>query len=185
TLDNDRVKGITENKDGFRPHQGGEGKWGISELGRILKPEASKTGTVTASHAPKMLVDRDKSYCIDAAYINKKIPDTYSKPEIKSNYIQWDSTGKGYGSQDQRAYYLDGKHGTLSSNNGGSKVKIAKVENLTYRKLTPLECERLQTLPDGYTDHVSKTQRYITIGASWTVDVIAHIFKGLKQDNMK
>ncbi|MCP3672416.1 MAG: hypothetical protein GY814_18695, partial [Gammaproteobacteria bacterium] len=67
-VDNDRVKGITENKDGFRPHQGGKSKSGISELGRILKPEASKTGTVTASHAPKMLVDRDKSYCIDANY---------------------------------------------------------------------------------------------------------------------
>jgi DNA-cytosine methyltransferase len=47
---------------------------------------------------------------------------------------------------------------------------------LTYRKLTPLECERLQTFPDGYTEGVSNTQRYKALGNAWTVDVIAHIF---------
>ena len=47
------------------------------------------------------------------------------------------------------------------------------------RKLTPLECERLQTVPDGYTDCVSNSQRYKMLGNGWTVDVIAHIFKGL------
>ena len=49
----------------------------------------------------------------------------------------------------------------------------------TYRKLTPVECERLQTVPDGYTDHVSNSQRYKMLGNGWTVDVVAHIFKGL------
>lgn len=47
-------------------------------------------------------------------------------------------------------------------------------------KLTPVEYERLQTLPDNYTDAVSNTQRYKMIGNGWTVDVLAHIFKGLK-----
>ena len=47
----------------------------------------------------------------------------------------------------------------------------------TYRKLTPTECERLQTFPDGYTARVSNTQRYKALGNSWTVDVVAHIFK--------
>ena len=46
-----------------------------------------------------------------------------------------------------------------------------------YRKLTPLECERLQTIPDNWTDCVSKTQRYKMIGNGWTIDVIAHILK--------
>jgi site-specific DNA-cytosine methylase len=45
-----------------------------------------------------------------------------------------------------------------------------------YRKLTPIECERLQTLPDDYTKSVSNNQRYKMIGNGWTVDVIAHIF---------
>jgi DNA (cytosine-5)-methyltransferase 3A len=48
------------------------------------------------------------------------------------------------------------------------------------RKLTPIECERLQTLPDNYTEGISNTQRYKCIGNGWTVDVIAHIFKECK-----
>lgn len=47
------------------------------------------------------------------------------------------------------------------------------------RKFDPVECERLQTVPDGYTEGVSNTQRYKMIGNGWTVDVIAHILKGL------
>ena len=48
-----------------------------------------------------------------------------------------------------------------------------------WRKLTPLECERLQTVPDGYTKHVSNSQRYKMLGNGWTVDVVAHILKGV------
>jgi DNA (cytosine-5)-methyltransferase 3A len=48
-----------------------------------------------------------------------------------------------------------------------------------WRKLTPLECERLQTVPDGYTNHVSNSQRYKMLGNGWTVDVVAHILKGV------
>ena len=47
------------------------------------------------------------------------------------------------------------------------------------RKLHPIECERLQTLKDGYTEGVSDTQRYKAIGNGWTVDVVAHIFRSL------
>ena len=49
-----------------------------------------------------------------------------------------------------------------------------------YRKLTPVECERLQTFPDGYTEGVSNTQRYKALGNSWTVDVVAHLFRSMK-----
>lgn len=47
---------------------------------------------------------------------------------------------------------------------------------LQLRRLTPTECERLQTVPDGYSSIVSDTQRYRMLGNGWTVDVIAHIF---------
>ena len=53
------------------------------------------------------------------------------------------------------------------------------VENFSWRKLTPLECERLQTVADGYTEGVSNTQRYKMLGNGFTVDVIAHILKGI------
>jgi DNA (cytosine-5)-methyltransferase 3A len=47
------------------------------------------------------------------------------------------------------------------------------------RKLTPIECERLQTFPDNWTEGISNSQRYKALGNSWTVDVVTHIFKGL------
>ena len=49
-----------------------------------------------------------------------------------------------------------------------------------YRRLTPIEVERLQTVPDNYTSVVTDTERYRMLGNGWTVDVIAHIFKQLK-----
>ena len=49
------------------------------------------------------------------------------------------------------------------------------------RKLTPIECERLQTLPENYTAGVSDNQRYKQCGNGWTVDIITHIMKGLKE----
>jgi DNA-cytosine methyltransferase len=48
-----------------------------------------------------------------------------------------------------------------------------------FRYITPLECERLQTVPDNYTAITSKTQRYKMLGNGWTVDVIAHIFRSI------
>ena len=67
----------------------------------------------------------------------------------------------------------------------GGKALVS-VEKNTYRKLTPIECERLQTVPDNYTNHVSNTQRYKMLGNGWTVDVIAHIFKqGLIKNETK
>ena len=47
------------------------------------------------------------------------------------------------------------------------------------RKLTPTECERLQTVPDGYTSIVSNSQRYKMLGNGWTIKVIEHIYKSL------
>lgn len=69
------------------------------------------------------------------------------------------------------------KSPTLSSNSWEQNNFVS--ENKQWRKLTPLECERLQTVPDGYTEGVSNTQRYKMLGNGWTVDVIAHIFGGL------
>ena len=70
----------------------------------------------------------------------------------------------------------DGKTNTLTTVQKDNVV----VTPPTYRKLTPMECERLQTVPDNYTEGVSNTQRYKMLGNGWTVDVIAHILKGMK-----
>jgi site-specific DNA-cytosine methylase len=73
----------------------------------------------------------------------------------------------------------DGKVPTLSGSSWEHNNFLA-VDGMKWRKLTPLECERLQTVPDGYTAHVSNTQRYRMLGNGWTVDVIAHIMKGME-----
>ena len=54
-------------------------------------------------------------------------------------------------------------------------------DDVGLRFFTPIECERLQTVPDNYTEGVSNTQRYKMLGNGWTVDVITHIFKNIKQ----
>ncbi len=63
------------------------------------------------------------------------------------------------------------------------KDNVLTKDNVYWRKLTPLECERLQTVPDNYTEGVSNTQRYKMLGNGWTVDVIAHIFANMELDN--
>jgi DNA-cytosine methyltransferase len=80
---------------------------------------------------------------------------------------------------------LDGKAACIVA----SFYKLSGLGVLDYRnlgkpcrRLTPLECERLQTVPDNYTESVSRTQRYKMIGNGWTVDVIAHIFSYMKLD---
>lgn len=89
------------------------------------------------------------------------------------------------GGQGNRVYSTEGKGVTLLSNSGGlagsGNFLIAElVKNKEIiRKLTPVECERLQTLPDGYTEGVSDTQRRKALGNGFTVDVIAHILKGI------
>jgi len=75
-----------------------------------------------------------------------------------------------------RRYKKDRKCPTLTHPCHNS---IRLLQDGRFRKLTPTECERLQTVPDGYTEGVSDTHRYAMLGNGWTVDVIAHIFKNL------
>jgi DNA (cytosine-5)-methyltransferase 3A len=89
------------------------------------------------------------------------------------------------GAQGQRVYNPDFKSVTLSALGGGQGAKTGLYEvNEQIRRLTPIECERLQTLPDNYTAVVSNTQRYKALGNGWTVDVIAHIFSYLPYDKL-
>lgn len=82
-------------------------------------------------------------------------------------------------------YDLNVKASTLTSGSNGRRVDnyIVMSHEDEVRKLTPLEWERLQTLPDGYTEGVSNTQRYKAIGNGWTVDIIAHILGHLFRDS--
>lgn len=77
-------------------------------------------------------------------------------------------------------YFKKGAEGTRQRNFKKHQRPIAWIDDDNTRWLTPLECERLQTVPEGYTDFVSNTQRYKMLGNGWTIDVISHILRNLK-----
>jgi DNA (cytosine-5)-methyltransferase 3A len=85
------------------------------------------------------------------------------------------------GGQGDRVYSTDGKGISIAAQSGGTagNGNMLIEQPPTYRKLTPMECERLQTVPDNYTEGVSNTQRYKMLGNGWTVDVIAHILSNI------
>jgi len=133
------------------------------------------------------IVDRDKSHCLDANYFKGGNLKSYFEKHRRQLVFSTDGLChvgdadiKGQDSI-KRVYHPQGKAPTLTTMGGGHREPKVIVDELTWRKLTPLECERLQTLPDGYTDQgVSNTQRYKMLGNGFTVDVIAHILKGIK-----
>lgn len=117
-----------------------------------------------------IVLDYDK---VDDSFYYK-IPFEYNGDDEK---IQCTLNLKGHDIM-KRVYNINGKVGTLTCCRGGNHQKKI-YQNGKCRKLTPLEYERLQTIPDNYTYGVSNSQRYNMLGNGWTVDVIAHIFKGL------
>lgn len=70
--------------------------------------------------------------------------------------------------------------GTYCGDYGNNTGLIIKYENGDYYSITPIEAERLQTLPDNYTACIPPKKRFFGIGNGWTVDVIAHIVRGAK-----
>lgn len=86
--------------------------------------------------------------------------------------------------QMKEVYNLRSKCNTLTCDGNGGNLQKKVYQDGRCRKLMPIEYERLQTLPDNYSDCVSDSRRYTAIGNGWTVDVIAHIFKSLKKNDI-
>ena len=145
--------------------------------------------------------ERHKSLCITATYA-RVCPNDYflhanrqmifTKPIFLGGIEgrDWAKDGKKLSrnyTQGNRIYSVEGKSVTLSANGGGKGAKtglyemkelIANELKPIVRRLSTLECERLQGLPEGYTEGVSETQRYRMIGNGFTVPVISHILRG-------
>jgi DNA (cytosine-5)-methyltransferase 3A len=108
------------------------------------------------------------------------------------NYVKWDLSGKGHYSQQDRAYFGEGKAPTVPRCRTETKINLYINDN-TYKKTCPVECERLQTIPDEYTKYgrledgtikeISKTRRFEAIGNAWTVDIISHILSFIPKEN--
>lgn len=131
---------------------------------------------------------QDKADCLTSSYNGAVLWNSLERHQRTMVAVPIRIGQYGKGGQGQRIYSVRAKSVTLSANGGGggAKTGLYKINlpdgEYIVRKLYPVECERLQTLPDGYTKNISNTQRYKCLSNGWTVDVIAHIFKGLKGD---
>ena len=131
-------------------------------------------------------VDRSKSHCLDANYYKGGNPKQYFNKHRRQLVFEnkFNDKSQTLKRAIKNLKALNEKAGCLTAHgrgwacNGMTNI----IENYNFRKLTVTECERLQTVGDGYTKNkgVSNTQRYKMLGNGWTIDVIAHIFKGLK-----
>ena len=126
--------------------------------------ENGKSPTLTTMggghREPKVMIDKTKPNQINPS----------KKAGGKQPYMQ------------DRVFAEQGKaHALTATFANRTNVGLTKdtTQDVYWRKLTPLECERLQTVPDNYTQGVSNTQRYKMLGNGWTVDVICHILSHL------
>ena len=125
--------------------------------------------------------ERDKSYCIDANYYKGANVEQYQKKSRR----QLVNKPKQIGKIDTHSVVISKIREKSKTVRSGGRASYDRhewdsVDELHWRKLTPLECERLQTVPDNYTASVSNTQRYKMLGNGWTVGVIAHILTNME-----
>ena len=152
--------------------------------------------------------ERDKSHCLDANYYKGSSVENYFKKsrrqmvfkdsqqnsmvlapqklvEIKAGAFRarsLDENGKRVAWKDVKPKQVletrkDEKSNSITS---VQKDNVLTKDEVYWRKLSPRECERLQTVPDDYTNSVSNTQRYKMLGNGWTVEVITHILKNME-----
>lgn len=141
-----------------------------------MMPRSSTTGK--GGSGPLSRTD-GKTYCLDTGstnaieiFNNKRLNDS-----IKKHYNDL-SYGTMIDSYNQSIHKE--KSITISTRVNASNSTHIVEKKSEIRRLTPIECERLQTVKDNYTNHVSDSQRYKMLGNGWTVDVIVHILKYIK-----
>jgi len=139
---------------------------------------------------PDALVNRDKSHAIIAS-IGRTTHREYFKKnqgQIVFDAIMLSNIYGGFKETKPRVHL--GKSVTIRTASGGGHIPSLIINNIEkefsldklksfIRKVSPLECERLQTLPDNYTAGISNTQRYKCIGNGWNVNTVSHIFNNI------
>jgi DNA (cytosine-5)-methyltransferase 3A len=134
-----------------------------------LMTRGSSNGNGGSGHLTK---NDGKTYCLDTG--NTNAVEIRQVRQLNKNNQSNNNTQP---FQQNRVYDINGISPALQAQlaNGSTMINTSRI-----RRLTPIECERLQTVNDGYTDGVSDNQRYRMLGNGWTVDVIAHILNYLK-----
>jgi site-specific DNA-cytosine methylase len=126
------------------------------------------------TNIPNITQPKDKGIVL-SDIIEESVEDKYNLTDEATDYMSRLRNGKPRWEYHKNP--LDGKAACLTANMyKGVPYGVVQAKN---RKLTPIECERLQTFDDNYTEGISNSQRYKALGNSWTVDVITHIFKNL------
>lgn len=144
------------------------------DRGVLLKDVLEQVGVGAAYNRKDGLgKELDKAYCLNASDwrgLNRNQTQTavVLGGAIRGRYNEDGSTSQ--------RLELNGTEKTNSLTTV-QKDNVAVYEDMTYRKLTPIECERLQTVPDNFTASISNSQRYKALGNGWTIDVIAHILE--------
>lgn len=123
---------------------------------------------------PNSYTEFSKSHCLTSSYGGAVLWNSIQKSQ---RTMVWNKPIAVKKTDTATVYTIDEISVEVSQNN--LKDEIQKIKHYA-RKLNPIECERLQTVPDNYTSVISDTQRYKCLGNGWTVDVIAHIFKNIK-----
>ena len=161
-----------------------------------VKPVKINSGMKTAQNRPRIYWFNWNYYpikeelCVLDDILESNVSDKYYLTDLQKSKLaldyKWNKSNNGIirhlggGRQQDRIYRSDGKMACLLAGSKGSSPHLTKTYiNGELRRLTPLEYERLQTLPDNYTDCISDMHRYECIGNAWTVDVIKHIFNCL------
>jgi DNA (cytosine-5)-methyltransferase 3A len=140
-----------------------------------MMPRSSKSGKGGTGHLTRQ---DGKTYCIDTGNTNAVEIVLTSKDKRLKKTINENNLVKGeVKALDIYNQSIHNRYPTLKDPKHNDR---ALFDGSRIRKLTPKECERLQTVADNYTNHISDTQRYKMLGNGWTVDVIAHIFSYLK-----
>jgi site-specific DNA-cytosine methylase len=157
-------------------------------LKHILQPDAE---------VDERFITKGKSFCLTASYSNtskepkeKEVSHEVKKKQrtlVKTELYSGRDIGRRLNTEGQREdtntdLPITRRIEIRNDEKSGTVQKDTMVVSPTnIRKLTPIECERLQSLPDGYTDGVAMTQRYRCLGNAFNVDVVAHILFHMSQ----
>ena len=149
---------------------------------RVYSKEGKSPTLLARSDSPKVMKS-DKPQHISTAVDVRAMTEVRTPEANQIRYEHKRKTGKDWSPRHMRHLVErpDEKMNTLTSALTKQHIlQITEEQEVYWRKLTPIECERLQTVPDNYTNHVSNTQRYKMLGNGWTIEVIAHILKGME-----
>lgn len=157
----------------------------------LIKGQPEDKGILLKDIIENGYADRDKSVVLDSGYYktSNSNPDRYERKSGRQiiysgcggNQEPKTAVRQSEKCQDcrnaNRKELTDKANSLLASVYKGEAANGCTIinDNITWRKLTPIECERLQTVPDNYANCVSNIQRYKMLGNGWTVDIIAWI----------